>query len=61
MFALGKEHYKNLGKTKVREITGGIEWRAIVRNNLDLYTKRQVAKIVAPPTCRLLHMSKKSK
>ena len=48
MFAWGKEHYTNWGKTEGREITGGVDWGAIVRNNLDLYNKWQDAKIVTP-------------
>ena len=48
MFAWGKEHYTNWGKAEGREITGGVDWGAIVRNNLDLYNKWQDAKIVSP-------------
>ena len=48
MFAWGKEHYTNWGKAEGREITGGVDWGAIVRNNLDLYNQWQDAKIVTP-------------
>lgn len=48
LFAWGKEHYTNWGKAEGREISGGVEWGGIVRNNLDLYNQWQDAKIVNP-------------
>jgi len=48
LFAWGKEHYTNWGKAEGREITGGVEWGGIVRNNLDLYNQWQDARIVNP-------------
>lgn len=41
LFAWGKEHYNNWGKAEGREITGGVDWGGIVRNNLDLYNQWQ--------------------
>jgi len=48
LFAWGKEHYTNWGKAEGREISGGVEWGGIVRNNLDLYNQWQDARIVNP-------------
>ena len=48
LFAWGKEHYTNWGKAEGREISGGVEWGGIVRNNLDLYNQWQDAKLVTP-------------
>ena len=48
MFAWGKEHYNNWGKAEGREIDGGVDWGAVVRNDLNLYNKWQDAKRVTP-------------
>ena len=48
LFAWGKEHYTNWGKAEGREITGGVEWGGIVRNNLDLYNQWQDARLTNP-------------
>ena len=48
MFAWGKEHYNNWGKAEGREIDGGVDWGAIVRNKLDLFNKWQDAKRANP-------------
>jgi hypothetical protein len=39
MFEWGKEHYNKLGKAVGRELLGGVDWGAIVRNDLDLYNQ----------------------
>jgi hypothetical protein len=39
MFEWGKEHYIKWGKAEGREILGGVDWGAIVRNDLDLYNQ----------------------
>jgi len=41
MFAWGKEHYNSTGMAAGRQIDGGVDWGAIVLNNLDLYNKWQ--------------------
>jgi len=48
MFAWGKEHYNNWGKAEGRQIDGGVDWGAVVRNNLELYNRWQDAKRVTP-------------
>ena len=48
LFAWGKEHYNNWGKAEGRDITGGVEWGGIVRNNLDLYNQWQEELKVKP-------------
>ena len=39
MFGWGKEHYNKFGKAEGREILGGVDLGAIVRNDLDLYNR----------------------
>ena len=48
LFAWGKEHYTNWGKAEGREISGGVDWGSIVRNNLNLYNQWQDARLVTP-------------
>jgi len=48
MFAWGKEHYNNWGRAEGREIDGGVDWGAVVRNDLNLYNKWQDAKRLTP-------------
>ena len=48
LFNWGKDHYNSVGKAAGREIGGGVDWGAIVKQNFDLYTKWQDAKITNP-------------
>jgi hypothetical protein len=48
LFAWGKEHYTKSGKAAGREITGGVDWGAIVLKDLNLYNQWQDAKIINP-------------
>ncbi len=48
LFNWGKSHYENNGKAAGRELTGGVDWGAIVLQNFDLYTQWQDAKLVDP-------------
>ena len=48
MFAWGKEHYNNTGMAAGRQIDGGVDWGAIVLNNLDLYNKWQDSRRINP-------------
>ncbi len=48
LFNWGKSHYQNNGKAAGRELTGGVDWGAIVLKNFDLYTQWQDAKLVDP-------------
>ncbi len=43
MFAWGKEHYSNWGKLEGRQLSGGVDWGAIVRNSPDLYNQWQTS------------------
>ena len=48
LFNWGKDHYNSVGKAAGREIGGGVDWGAIVKQNFDLNTKWQDAKITDP-------------
>ena len=48
LFNWGKDHYNTVGKAAGREVGGGVDWGAIVKQNFDLYTKWQDAKITNP-------------
>ena len=44
----GKDHYNTVGKAAGRQIGGGADFGAIVKQNFDLYTRWQDAKITDP-------------
>jgi len=48
LYNWGKDHYNTVGKAAGRQIGGGVDWGAIVKQNFDLYTKWQDAKITNP-------------
>lgn len=48
MFNWGKEHFNGLGQAAGREISGGVDWGAIVKNRYDLYTQWQDARRLNP-------------
>ena len=48
LFNWGKDHYNTVGKAAGRQIGGGADFGAIVKQNFDLYTKWQDAKITDP-------------
>ena len=48
LFNWGKDHYKNNGKAAGREIDGGVDWGAIVKNNYGLYNDWQDSLLSSP-------------
>ena len=48
MFNWGKEHFNSLGQTAGRQISGGVDWGAIVKKQYNLYTLWQDAKRLNP-------------